>query len=342
MRKVIGLMLAVLLTLSLLCAPALAAGKTTITLSHTGTVTLTLGQTVQITATVSPAAPVTWTSKKPKVATVDGSGKITPVAEGKTKITVTTHNKKKATIAVTVVDPYKPTGVTLSQGKAATLTAGQSLQLNAALAPSTAKAKLVWKSSKPKVATVDGNGKVTAVGKGKAKITVQAENNKKAKAVITFTVNGGDQSGVVDPNKDLLNYLGKNCTTIAKQISFNTLIPYGSSANFGYRKGNARLDARGSYKYGLVEGGWIGGKSDYNIAGVTYGMSKSDAISALTKAGYKEQKTSINGGNWVAYEKPYRDEYIAVDVEYKNGKVTQVSALFVGVFPWDDDGYLGL
>ena len=160
------------------------------------TATIALGQPLQLTAALEPAtaqATLTWKSSKPGVATVDGGGLVSPVAEGTTKITVNTHNKKKATITVKVVDPNKPDGVSIAQGKTITITMGQSLQLNAALAPATAQATLAWKSSKPGVATVDGNGVVVPVGEGTTKITVQTHNKKKA----TITVK------VVDPNKPL-------------------------------------------------------------------------------------------------------------------------------------------
>ena len=45
-----------------------------------------------------------------------------------------------------------------------------------------------WSSSNPKVATVDENGKVTAVGKGTAVITARARDNLKRKVTCTVTV----------------------------------------------------------------------------------------------------------------------------------------------------------
>ena len=151
-------------------------------------ITLTMGQPVQLGVGLTPAtarATLTWKSNKAKVATVDGNGVVYPVGEGKAKITVTTHNKKKTTIAVTVVDPYKPLGVSIAQGKAITLSVGQAVQLVAGLNPVTAQSALTWKSNKAAVATVDGNGVVVAQKKGKAKITVTTYNKKKA----TITVN---------------------------------------------------------------------------------------------------------------------------------------------------------
>jgi len=105
---------------------------------------------------------------------------VTPLGEGKAKITVQTHNRKKAKITVKVVDPYKPDGIAIAQGKAVTLRVGEVLQMYAGLIPATAQSALSWTSKKPAVATVDANGVVTALKKGKAKITVTTYNRKKA------------------------------------------------------------------------------------------------------------------------------------------------------------------
>ena len=151
-------------------------------------ITLTMGQPVQLGVGLNPAtarATLTWKSNKAKVATVDGNGVVYPVGEGKAKITVTTHNKKKATIAVTVVDPYKPLGVSIAQGKTLTIKVNQTALLSATLNPASAQSALTWQSSKPSVVFVDSNGIIAGVKKGKAKITVTTYNKKKA----TITVN---------------------------------------------------------------------------------------------------------------------------------------------------------
>ena len=54
------------------------------------------------------------------------------------------------------------------------------LQLSASLAPANATAKLTWKSSKKKVATVDANGLVKPLRKGTTIISVQTDNGKQA------------------------------------------------------------------------------------------------------------------------------------------------------------------
>ncbi len=156
---------------------------------------------------------LTFKSSKTSVATVDPKGVVTPKKEGTTKITVTSKKNKKvkATISVKVINPFKPTKVIISQGKNATLEAGSSLTLTTTLEPATAKADLIWKSSKSSVASVDGNGKITANKKGTAKITVTAKNNKKAKATFTVKVLAAPKPA---DGKDLSVCIGKN----AKQV----------------------------------------------------------------------------------------------------------------------------
>lgn len=125
-------------------------------------------------------------SSAAKVASVTAKGLVTAKKAGSAKITVTTKDKKKLTLTVTVVDPTIPTKVTISQGKKATVTAGDTLQLNAVIAPDTAKGAAVkWKSSKSGVASVNSAGLVTAKKTGTAKITATAG---KKSATITITV----------------------------------------------------------------------------------------------------------------------------------------------------------
>ncbi len=163
---------------------------TKVTITQGKTATLALGQTLQLTAVMAPdtaQSALTWKTSRSKVATVSQDGLVTPLREGTAKITVSTANRKKATIKVRVVDPYKPTGVTLLQGRSTTLRVGQTLQLTARLAPITAQSALTWRSGWPRVAVVSGDGLVTAVRPGRATITVRTRNGKKAKIRVYVT-----------------------------------------------------------------------------------------------------------------------------------------------------------
>ena len=79
------------------------------------------------------------------------------------------------------------------------LTVGDTQTLTATITPDDANNKNVsWSSDKPSVATVDENGKVTAVAEGTAKITVTTVDGKKtADCAVTVTAKsgGGSSSG---------------------------------------------------------------------------------------------------------------------------------------------------
>ena len=65
---------------------------------------------------------VTWKSSNPRVATVDENGLVTPLREGSTVITLNSVKQhRRDTVKIRVSDPYKPTGVTLSQTGTVTL-----------------------------------------------------------------------------------------------------------------------------------------------------------------------------------------------------------------------------
>ena len=159
----------------------------------------------QLAATVEPAdasdKTVRWVSSAPGVATVDGNGNVTAVSKGTATITVTTNDgKKMASCAVTVeTEPSTTTpvtGVTLDVPPTLyTNKDPRTYKLTATVEPADASDKTVrWASSAPGVATVDGNGNVTAVSKGTATITVTTNDGKKTAfcAVTVETDSGGD------------------------------------------------------------------------------------------------------------------------------------------------------
>ena len=80
------------------------------------------------------------------------------------------------------------TGVTLNKSSL-TLVEGSSETLTATVSPDNASNKAVsWQSSATDVATVDGNGKVTALKAGAATVTVTtAEGGKTASCQVTVT-----------------------------------------------------------------------------------------------------------------------------------------------------------
>ena len=198
MKRVIYLLAGALLLLA-------ACEKVPPTVAVTGvsvspsSITLTEGVSQSLSATVSPGdatdKSVTWSSSAPAVATVDQSGKVTAVKAGTATITVTTTDGgKTATCAVTVI--AKVASVSLDK-TSMTLTVGETQTLTATVTPDNAQDKSVtWSSSDATVATVDQDGKVTAVKAGSATITVTTtDGGKTATCAVTIQAATGGNEG---------------------------------------------------------------------------------------------------------------------------------------------------
>ena len=123
----------------------------------------------------------TCTSSKPKVASVK-NGVVTPLKAGKTVITVTPTSGNPLKLTLTVKDPTVPSKVSFDE-KSITLHVGEDIKPGITVKcvnGYTAATTLTWTSSKPKVASVEANGRITARKKGTAQITVKTSNGKKA------------------------------------------------------------------------------------------------------------------------------------------------------------------
>lgn len=149
--------------------------------------TLAVGDTETLVATIAPAGAtnkmVEWSSSDESVATVDENGKVTALKAGTATITAKAlDGDKTATFTLTVKEAA--TSVTLNK-TAIELSVGASETLTATIAPSGADDAVEWTTSDESVATVDENGKVTAVKAGTATITVTTKNGKTAMCTVT-------------------------------------------------------------------------------------------------------------------------------------------------------------
>lgn len=118
-----------------------------------------------------------FASSDGEVATVDKDGKVKVLKAGECDITTTLmQDGEKVTEKTTHVKAfYEVESITLdsNEGK---LTVGNSHTIKATVAPEevAAETTIEWSSSNEKVATVDSNGKVTAISSGNATITATA------------------------------------------------------------------------------------------------------------------------------------------------------------------------
>ena len=201
LKRVICLLAGALLLLPACDKTPQTVAVTSVSVSPTS-ITLTEGESKALSATVSPAdatdKSVTWSSSAPEVASVTASGNVTALKAGSATITVkTTDGGKTATCSVTVqAKVITVTGVSLDV-KTKELVEGETFTLKATVTPDNATDKSVtWSSSAPDVASVDANGKVTAVKAGSATITVTTnDGGKTATCAVTVQAATGGNEG---------------------------------------------------------------------------------------------------------------------------------------------------
>lgn len=148
-------------------------------------ISLLAGSSTTLKAVISPSNAtekgVKWTSSDKSVATVNSNGKVTAKGRGTATITCTTvDGAKKATCKVTVITK-KISSISLNK-TSMKISYNTSATLKVTVSPKGADKSLVkWSSSDTKVAKVDKNGKVTAVGEGTAIITCKPADGGKGK-----------------------------------------------------------------------------------------------------------------------------------------------------------------
>ena len=250
---------------------------TSVSLNKTS-LTLDVSKSYTLTKTVSPSNAVTsytWSSSNTRVATVDGNGKVTAKKAGTATITVKTANGKTASCNVTVQAVQAvPTSVSLNK-TSLTLDVSKSYTLAKTVSPSNAVTSYTWSSSNTRVATVDGNGKVTAKKAGTATITVKTSNGKTATCKVTVNLPAPQITGLAN-------------TTGGIKISWNKI-----AGVYGYR-----------LYYKTSSGGWKRFKdttaTSFTDSGVSPNRTETYTIRCIDKNG-----NTISGFNSTGWSKKY-------------------------------------
>jgi uncharacterized protein YjdB len=157
-------------------AATVKLNKTSISLSKGKTYTLKLSGT---------SSKVTWSTSDKSVATVTTKGKVTAKKAGTATITATAGGQS---YTCTVTVKQLVTSIKM-QYKNVKISQGKTFEIQTTVSPATATNKLLtWTSSNKKVATVDANGKVTAVSSGTATITAKAKDGSGKSVSCKITV----------------------------------------------------------------------------------------------------------------------------------------------------------
>lgn len=195
---------------------------------------------------------VSWESSNTSVATVDDKGIVTGVGKGTAKISVKSADGKYSDeVSVTVKQSLA------IQDKDIELMAGGSYTLTV---DNKTGGSLSWKSSNTSVATVNGSGVVTGVGKGTAEITATSADGELS-ATCSVTV------------KDVTDFIIARSSGGAVMM-LNTLIQYGSSLNWTFINNSSETVRLKSMQLVDGETGYEGNIMDVN-ADVDAGSSVS-------------------------------------------------------------------
>ena len=167
--------------MSAVCKVTVKVAAKDITVPDNLDVKLNDGNETTVETTVSPAdatdVKVSYTSTDEAVATVDKDGRVQVLQPGECDIvtTLTQEDKKVVEKKTHIKAYYEVEGITLDKTEGI-LTAGNTVALNATVLPEEIadETTVTWTSSDEKVATVDENGKVTAIAAGEATITANA------------------------------------------------------------------------------------------------------------------------------------------------------------------------
>lgn len=196
----IALLLLAIALLPFLSHPALAHAKgssglsLSITRAATGKLTMRNGSTYSLGVKAAKGTAVSYKSSNSRAVKLLGKGKIKGIRSGRSTIQViATKGKarasKKIKVRVVPAGKFKRVSTIALKTDSGILRLGQSKKLKTTIRPSKASNKnLVYKSSNSRVLSISATGKLKALARGRAKVTVTSADNKRARKSLSFAV----------------------------------------------------------------------------------------------------------------------------------------------------------
>ena len=209
--------------------------------------TLYEGEEFTLNATITPEdatySDITWTSNNPETAKVEG-GKVVAIKKGTATIKAEADGKS-ALCQVEVLSSIAEISLSKSQ---LSMIIGDTETLEAIITPedATLREEITWSSTDQNVATVDNNGKVTAIKEGTAIISATVEG-KKAECKVTVDYIHVSSIGISQANATF--YIGESLTLTAElkpsNVTYNTIEWVSSDNNVVTVSENGRVTAVG-------------------------------------------------------------------------------------------------
>ena len=208
--------------------------------------------------TLAPGAAITYTSLTPETASVDTNGVVTGIAAGKAEIKITAvldGKEVNRTVALDIVNNYSLKSFEISH-KSATLDwyTKESLTVTASAKNTAGQAMtdgftVTYASSDSSIATVDANGKITAVGYGSAVITVTVSGGAST-LTDTIAITTSDSSGVKSAILELRNTIYVRGTAqatlrVVMVSGYESVVPAGQVTFTTSNSAIATVDASG-------------------------------------------------------------------------------------------------
>lgn len=175
------------------------------------------GTTTQLSVSFDPedttdSKELIWSSDDPGTASVDQNGLVTAIADGTTIIRARSGNVE-GTYSITVEEvPLQ----SISIKDETTIHRGETETLQVTYVPenTTDDRTVIWSTSDPTIATVDGSGTISAVGKGKAVITAKVGEEQ---ANCTVTVDAPLKA--IEPTNDTIELVKNQKATITYTLN---------------------------------------------------------------------------------------------------------------------------
>ena len=172
------------------------------------------------------------------IASVDSSGKVTPLKNGKTnvKAVVQYFDGTEVNLTEEIVVDFKAESISLDKTNI-TLNNNKPVKLNEKVLPEyTNNKKVTWSSSNEKIARVDDNGNITAVGNGTCKITATTADGTNLSASCDVTVDIKAESIGFSLKSYTITNLGQTPSFTPKILPENT-----ANKNVTWKSSNANI-----------------------------------------------------------------------------------------------------